>query len=103
MRPFRILLGYLIVATIAAALLLVDLWPWHPTSWRVWLLLVAIALPVLIVGEWFGEALFNNPLSHSVGRATASRSFSWLRIGYLLGLALLVLGLLFLAMHRWAG
>ena len=107
MRPLRILLSYLIVAVIAAGLLLANLWPWHPTSWRVWLLFLILALPILIVGEWLGEAVFNNPLSQSVNRITATRSFSWLRIGYLLGLALLLLalvpGLLFLAKHLRVG
>ena len=101
--PLRILITYLVVALVAAGLLLVDLWPWHPTSWRVWLLFVVLALPVLIAGEWLGQAVFTNPLSQSVDRATASRSFSWLRIGYLVGLAVLLVGLLFLAKHLWHG
>jgi len=103
MRPFRFLLGYVVVALVAAGLLLLNLWPWHPTSWRAWLLFLVIASPVMIAGEWFGETVLNNPLSKSVDRATASRSFSWLRIVYLLGLGLLVLGLLFLGKHLWAG
>jgi hypothetical protein len=45
--------------------------------------------------------VLNNPPSKSVDRATASRSFSWLRIGYLLGLALLVLALVFLGKRLW--
>jgi hypothetical protein len=35
----------------------------------------------MIVGEWLGETVLNNPLSKSVDRAIGSRSFSWLRIG----------------------
>jgi hypothetical protein len=99
MRPFRFLLICVIIALVAAGLLLLDLWPWHPTSWRAWLLFFVIALPVTIAGEWLAEAVLNNPLSKSVDRATTGRSFSWYRIGYLLGLALLVLGPLFLGRH----
>ena len=46
MRLLRILLTYLIIALVAAGLLLLNLWPWHPTSWRVWLLFLVLALPV---------------------------------------------------------
>jgi hypothetical protein len=103
MRPLRLLLRYPVVALAAAGLLLLNLWPWHPTSWRAWLLFVVLALPVMIVGEWLAETVFNNPLSKSVDRATASRSFSWFRIGYLLGLALLLLALLFVGKRLWPG
>ena len=102
-RPFRALLRYVVVALVAAGLLLLNLWPWHPTSWRAWLLFGVLALPGWIVSEWLGETVLNNPLSKRVDRATVSRSFSWLRIVYLLGLALLVLGLLFLGEHLWPG
>jgi hypothetical protein len=103
MRPLRFLLGYLVVALVAAGLLLLNLWPWHPTSWRTWLLFVVLALPITIVGEWFGETALNNRLSKSVDRATASRSFSWVRIAYLLALVLLVLALLFFGQRIWLG
>ena len=101
MRPLRFLLTYLAVALVAAGLLLLNVWPWHPTSWRAWLLFGVLALPGWIVSEWLGETMLNNPLSKRVDRATVSRSFSWLRIGYLLGLALLVLGLLSVGRHFW--
>ena len=103
MRPLRLLLRYLVVALAAAGLLLLNLWPWHPASWRAWLLFVVLALPVMIVGEWLAETVLNNPLSKSVDRATASRSFSWFRIGHLLGLALLLLALLFVGKRLWPG
>jgi hypothetical protein len=60
---------------------------------------VVLALPALLLSEWLGEGMLTNPLSKSVDRATANSSFSWLRIGYLLALAILVFGSLFLAQH----
>ena len=103
MRPLRFLLGYLVVALVAAGLLLLNLWPWHPSSWRTWLLFVVLALPITIVVEWLGETVLNKLLSKSVDRATASRSFSWLRIAYLVALVLLVLALLFFGQRIWIG
>ena len=103
MRLLRLLLMYLLVAFVAAGLLLLDLWPWHPSSWRAWLLFVVLALPVTLLVEWLGETVLNNPLSRSVDRGTASRSFSWLRIGYLVALAILVFALLFLGSRLWPG
>jgi hypothetical protein len=91
MRALRILVISLLVAPIAAGILLVDVWPWHPRSWHAWLLLVILALPILIAGEWVGEKMLTNPLSRSVDRATAKRSFSWVRVVYLLALTIAVL------------
>ena len=103
MRLLRISLKYLVIALAAAGLLLLNLWPWHPSSWRAWLLFVVLALPVTILVEWLAETVLNNPLSKSVDCATASRSFSWLRIGYLVALAILVFALLFLGTRLWFG
>ena len=85
-RLLRILVGYLLVALVATGLLLVNVWPWHPISWRAWLLFVVLAPPVLMAGDWIGEMMLTNTLSRSVDRATARNSFSWLRIAYLLTL-----------------
>ena len=102
MRPLHTLLRYLAVALVAAGLLLLDVWPRHPTSWHAWLLFVALALPALLLVEWLAEGMLTNPLSKSVDRATAHSSFSWLRIGYVLALAIFVLALLLLAQHLWS-
>ena len=99
----RIVVGYLLVALVAAGLLLVNVWPWHPVSWRAWLLFVVLAPPVLIAGEWIGEKMLTNPLSRSVDRATARNSFSWLRIAYLLTVVVLVLGVVSMVRHLWGG
>jgi hypothetical protein len=95
------LVGCLLVTLVATGLLLVDVWPWHPISWHAWLLLVVLALPVLIAGEWLGEKMLTNPLSRSVDRATAESSFSWLRIAYLLAVLVFVLGVLAIMRHLW--
>lgn len=102
-RLLRIVVGYLLVALVAAGLLLVNVWPWHPVSWRAWLLFVVLAPPVLIAGEWIGEKMLTNPLSRSVDRATARNSFSWLRIAYLLTVVVLVLGVVSMVRHLWGG
>jgi hypothetical protein len=101
MRVLRILVGYLLVALLAAVLLLLNVWPWHPNSWRAWLMFAVLALPVLIGGEWLGEKMLTNQLSRSVDRATAKTRLSWLRIAYLLAEAIVVLTLLGVVQYLW--
>jgi hypothetical protein len=102
-RLLRILVSYLLVALVASGLLLLNVWPWHPISWRAWLLFVVLAPPVLIAGDWIGGMMLTNPLSRSVDRATARNSFSWLRIAYVLALIVFVLGAASIVRHFWGG
>jgi len=46
---------YLVVSALAAGALLVDTCPVHPRTGRQWALLLAVALPVTLLGERFGE------------------------------------------------
>ena len=103
MRALRNLLTSPLVGLVAAGILLVDVWPWHPHSWHTWFLFVILALPISIAGEWVGEKILTNSLSRSVDQATAKRSFSWLRVAYLFALAALALGTLAVVQHLGAG
>jgi hypothetical protein len=103
MRALRIVLISLLVAPAAAGMLLLYLRPWHPHSWDAWLLCVILALPILVASEWVEGNLLTHPLSRSVDRATAQSAFSWLRIAYVLGVVILVLGVVAVVMHLWSG
>ncbi len=57
------LVGVIVIVAIAAPVaLLVELYPWHPTTVWGWLTLVALALPIMVVGELVGKAIFENRL-----------------------------------------
>jgi hypothetical protein len=92
---------YLIVSLFAAAALLVDTWPQHPKSLLHWALLLLIALPVIVLGEWLTDGLVNNPLSEIIERGTRRSSFSWARIAYYLAIYVLF-GIAAVTLFHWA-
>ena len=93
---------YIAGSAIATFLLLLISFPDHPDSWRGWLVLFIVAVPVILVGEGVGYFLLKNPLARSVDARTAKRSFSWLRISFMLVTMLVFLGLAFVV-ARWLG
>jgi hypothetical protein len=102
MRLLRILCTYLLVAATAVVLLLIDLWPWRPSSRFGWLVLALLALPILIAGDWVGDKLLGNPVSHAVDRSTARIELSWLRVAYLLTLVLVLIVTALLFGYFWS-
>ena len=49
---------YLVASSLVAALSLLEIYPWHPTTWIGWLILYSLALPVYMLGEyWSGRML----------------------------------------------
>jgi hypothetical protein len=84
---------YGLLAGTAAVLLLIPLWPWRPSSLQSWILYAVLTLPIMVAGEWVGDKILHNPLSNAVDRVTGRRQFSWLRIVYLLTLALVFIAL----------
>ena len=93
-RVFLRLTGlYLGITGVSAAALLLQFWPYWPLSWQGWTVFLLAALPVTLIGEYFGERLLQNRVSAAVERRTAASTFSWLRIGYLLLLMLLICAL----------
>jgi len=91
-RLSRFFAFYFLIAVLAAVALLIPLCPWHPWSVRSWIMYIALALPVMVVGEWVGDRLLSNPLSDVVERRTRGRRFSWVRVAYVVSLTLVVVG-----------
>jgi hypothetical protein len=86
---FRFIWVYLTVSLLAALELLVDIWPQYAHSLLPWALLLVIALPVTILGDWLSNRALSTSLSLAIeARARGSR-ISWLRIGYCLALYVL--------------
>jgi len=76
----RVVVAYVVISVVLGALALFLSFPARPTTGIGWLLLFALALPLTLIGELVGDALFRNPLSQAVEKRTQRRSFSWLRI-----------------------
>jgi hypothetical protein len=93
---------YVAVSAIATLFLLLILFPDHPNSWLGWLVLFIVAVPIILVGEGIGKFLYGNPLARAVDAKTAKRSFSWLRISFMLVSMLLFVALELVAL-RWLG
>jgi hypothetical protein len=53
------------------------------------LVLLIIALPMTVLGEWLSDRALHSSLSLAVDARTRRSQFSWLRIGYILALYLL--------------
>ena len=103
LRRTLIFLGiYVSLSALAAFSWLLIWFPRHPNSWSGWLILLAIALPLWIVGEVIGNFLLSNPVARIVDVKTEAHAFSWLRILFILITMLLFFGLAFLV-ARWLG
>lgn len=94
-RLLRLIAAYIALSAIAALFVLIGIFPWHPATAGGWGLLLALALPLIIVVELVGEALWRNRLAQAVEAKTKERSLSGLRILYALVVMLLLFGLIF--------
>lgn len=81
---------YILLSTVLALLALVPSFPARPTSALGWLALFALALPLTLAGEFVGELLHRNRVARAVEERTQGKEISWLRLGYLLCIGLLV-------------
>jgi hypothetical protein len=71
-----------VVMIVAAGGLLFMLYPWHPTTPLGWALVVVLALPVMVAGEWLGNVVLGNRFARSIGRDQPPGRISWARIAY---------------------
>jgi hypothetical protein len=85
----RFIAVYLLVSLLAAAALLVDTWPHYSRSWADWVLLLVIAFPVTVLGDWLTDRALSTSLSLAVEARTKGSRLSWARIGYYLALYVL--------------
>jgi hypothetical protein len=101
-KAFRFLGFYLALSLICAPILLLQLLPFHPRSVPGWVFLVVAAVPVTILGELIGDWLLTNRISAEVDRRTRDVTLSWIRIGYVLGVLILFVAVVFLGIWVWA-
>jgi hypothetical protein len=101
-RAFRFLGFYLALSLICAPILLLQLLPFHPRSALGWIVFVAVAVPVTIFGELIGDLLLRNSVSAAVDRRTSCTALSWVRIGYVLGVLISFVAIIFLGVWAWA-
>jgi hypothetical protein len=86
LRSFAV---YLIVSLLAVLALLIDTWPHYPRSLRPWALLLVIALPVTVLGDWLSDSALSTSLSLAIEARTRGSRIPWLRAGYYLALYVL--------------
>lgn len=93
-RLLRWIAIYLTLTSAAAAVLLLELRPYRPSSLAGWTLFFLAAVPMMLFGEWVGAKLLKNPISAAVERGTQPSTLSWMRIGYLVLLVSIVIFLI---------
>jgi len=87
-KIFRFAVIYLILSALAALGVLIDTWPRYPHSVIQWSILLIIALPLSVLGEWLADRTLRSRMSHAVENRTKGAELSWLRVGYLLALTI---------------
>ena len=98
-RVIKIAGIYVALSAIAAIGVLIGVFPKHPTTLNGWLLLLALALPLTIAGEFVGEAIWHNRIAKAIESQTVGRNLSVLRVLYAFVAMLLLFGLVFAVGH----
>jgi hypothetical protein len=75
---------YFALSAVLMLLVLVQSFPWKPTSLYGWLAMFLFAVPACAAIEGAGNFVLRNRLSREVELRTKQSKFSWLRIGYFL-------------------
>lgn len=92
MRKFFLLLCWLtVLAAIAGFGMLLSVFPRHPQTFKGWVWLFVLALPITLLGEFLGDRLWKNRLAQTIEQRTANQTLSLLRIAYGLAVMLFVL------------
>ena len=94
-RLLKIIAVYIALSAIAAVGALIEIFPKHPTTAAGWALLLLLTLPLVIVGELIGAALWRNRLAQAIEAKTKGRALSGWRILYALAAMLLLFILVF--------
>ena len=55
------LTAHVVLLALSVAVLLINIYPYHPTSLAGWGLLAVLSLPLILAGEFFGEKLLGPP------------------------------------------
>lgn len=93
-RILQFLAAYVLASLVLGGILVLQSYPSKPQSLLQWGVVCALAIPLTLLGDAIGELLFRNRLTRAVDKATEGRNFSWLRLGYMLVLALAVVALM---------
>jgi hypothetical protein len=88
-QRIHFIIMYLLVAALAAVALLIDTWPGYPRSWLQWGLLLVIALPVAVLGDWLTDGALSGSVSLALARRTRSTQLTWGRMSYCVALYIL--------------
>jgi hypothetical protein len=92
---------YVVCSAVATFFLLLNWFPYHPHSLSGWLVFFVVAVPVTVVGEGIAKfVFFSNPVARAIDAKTEGRSFSWLRISFMLITMLLFSALVLVILHR---
>ena len=100
-NALEFLLMYLAVSIVLGLMWAVQAYPDLPGGASEWLTIFALALPLQVLMGFVGERLWNNRATRLVEHATASSSFSPLRVACGVLLMLALSGLLFGAAYGW--
>ena len=73
---------YAAFSLVLGAGLLLQVFPWHPSTVFGWVALFAAALPITAAGEWLGSVLFENRVARSLGSRNDPNGLSWARVAY---------------------
>jgi hypothetical protein len=76
MKILEAAFGVLSVSIVLICLLLLNLFPWVPSSLTGWVILVVVGIPLYILLEGLGEVFF----SEKVGKSISDKDFSGVRI-----------------------
>ncbi len=93
----------LVLYTVLVLLQIAPTLPKTPVGWAI---VILIGIPAYILMEWFGELLWDRADRSHIGTwvttRTADKQFSWIRVGYRLMVALLVISLAIIAWIAFA-
>jgi hypothetical protein len=81
---------YCAISAVLFSLILVQEFPWKPSSISGWLALFFLVVPFCAGIELAGAFLLRNRVSQAIENRTAHRKFSWLRVGYFFLVGLVV-------------
>lgn len=73
---------YVLLSVFLGALLLLQVFPYRPSTTWGWVAFFGLALPATALGEVVSLPLMNNRIANVVENRTRGRTFSWPRVAY---------------------
>jgi len=93
---------YVALSVVAAIALLAGIFPQYPKTLGGWALLLALALPLTLAGEFVGEFFWRNRIAQAIATRSSGSSLSLLRLSYAFAVMLLCFALA-VGIHSWLG